>query len=54
MINVTKTFLPPQDEYQAILKRAWDNKSTLSNRFKEKTLYCLASLVVSFSWSDYC
>ncbi|RNC86874.1 MAG: DegT/DnrJ/EryC1/StrS family aminotransferase [Winogradskyella sp.] len=25
MINVTKTFLPPQDEYQAILKRAWLN-----------------------------
>ncbi|GGI58046.1 DegT/DnrJ/EryC1/StrS family aminotransferase [Winogradskyella haliclonae] len=24
MINVTKTFLPPQDEYQAILKKAWD------------------------------
>lgn len=24
MINVTKTFLPPQDEYQAVLKRAWD------------------------------
>ena len=24
MINVTKTFLPTQDEYQAILKRAWD------------------------------
>ena len=24
MINVTKTFLPPQDEYQAILKRAWE------------------------------
>lgn len=23
MINVTKTFLPPQDEYQAILSRAW-------------------------------
>ena len=23
MINVTKTFLPPQKEYQAILKRAW-------------------------------
>lgn len=23
MINVTKTFLPPQEEYQAILKRAW-------------------------------
>ncbi|MFE3846673.1 DegT/DnrJ/EryC1/StrS family aminotransferase [Flavobacterium sp. LB3P45] len=25
MINVTKTFLPPQEEYQEILKRAWDN-----------------------------
>ncbi|TYA56638.1 DegT/DnrJ/EryC1/StrS family aminotransferase [Formosa maritima] len=24
MINVTKTFLPPQAEYQAILKKAWD------------------------------
>ncbi|MGY0392965.1 DegT/DnrJ/EryC1/StrS family aminotransferase [Bizionia sp. KMM 8389] len=24
MINVTKTFLPPQAEYQAILKQAWD------------------------------
>jgi hypothetical protein len=24
MINVTKTFLPPFDEYIAILKRAWD------------------------------
>ena len=24
MINVTKTFLPPQEEYQTILKRAWD------------------------------
>jgi len=24
MINVTKTFLPPQTEYQAILKKAWD------------------------------
>lgn len=24
MINVAKTFLPPQEEYQAILKRAWD------------------------------
>ncbi|GGH46051.1 aminotransferase DegT [Mangrovimonas yunxiaonensis] len=24
MINVTKTFLPPQEEYQAILQRAWD------------------------------
>lgn len=25
MINVTKSFLPPQSEYQAILKTAWDN-----------------------------
>ena len=24
MINVTKTFLPPQEEYNAILKQAWD------------------------------
>ncbi len=24
MINVTKTFLPPQNEYQAILQRAWE------------------------------
>ena len=31
MIPVTKTFLPPFDEYQAILKRAWD-KSWLTNR----------------------
>jgi dTDP-4-amino-4,6-dideoxygalactose transaminase len=25
MINVTKTFLPPQEEFQAILKKAWDS-----------------------------
>ena len=25
-ITVTKTFLPPQEEYNAILKRAWDKK----------------------------
>ncbi len=25
MINVTKTFLPPQDEYNDLVKRAWDN-----------------------------
>ena len=31
MINVTKTFLPPQDEYQAILKKAWDT-GWLTNR----------------------
>ncbi|SRX75397.1 DegT/DnrJ/EryC1/StrS family aminotransferase [Aequorivita antarctica] len=34
MINVTKTFLPPQSEYTAILKKAWDagwitNRGTL-------------------------
>src|SRR5690242_2197737 len=31
MINVTKTFLPPQEEYNAILKRAWD-KGWMTNR----------------------
>lgn len=31
MINVTKTFLPPIEEYSAILKKAWDN-SWLTNR----------------------
>ncbi len=31
MINVTKTFLPPQADYSAILKRAWD-KQWLTNR----------------------
>ncbi len=31
MINVTKTFLPPQQEYNAILKRAWD-KNWITNR----------------------
>ena len=31
MINVTQTYLPPQEEYQAILKRAWDAK-WLTNR----------------------
>lgn len=30
MINVTKTFLPPFEEYTAILKRAWD-KAWLTN-----------------------
>ena len=24
MINVTKTYLPPIEEYNAVLKRAWD------------------------------
>src|SRR5690606_1654385 len=31
MINVTKTFLPPQEEYNAILKRSWD-KNWITNR----------------------
>lgn len=30
MINVTKTFLPPFDEYTAVLKRAWD-KAWITN-----------------------
>ncbi|WP_281234401.1 DegT/DnrJ/EryC1/StrS family aminotransferase [Flavobacterium gelatinilyticum] len=31
MINVTKTFLPPQEEYNSYVKRAWD-KIWLTNR----------------------
>src|SRR4051812_17679278 len=31
MINVTKTFLPPFEEYTAILQRAWD-KGWITNR----------------------
>jgi len=31
MINVTKTFLPPIEEYSAVLKKAWDN-NWLTNR----------------------
>jgi len=31
MINVTKTFLPPQEEYNTILKRAWVN-NWMTNR----------------------
>src|SRR5690606_10522869 len=41
MINVTKTFLPPQEEYNAILKRAWDafwitNRGALVLELEEK------------------
>ena len=41
MINVTKTFLPPQEEYQAILKEVWDagwitNRGVLVNRLEEQ------------------
>ena len=31
MINVTKTFLPPLEEYQQYVKRAWENQ-WLTNR----------------------
>ncbi len=41
MIPVTKTFLPPQEEYQAILARAWDagwitNRGELVKELEEK------------------
>jgi dTDP-4-amino-4,6-dideoxygalactose transaminase len=41
MINVTKTFLPPQEEYQAILKEAWDagwitNRGVLVKRLEDQ------------------
>lgn len=41
MINVTKTFLPPQNEYQAILKKAWDtgwmtNRGVLVKELEQK------------------
>lgn len=46
MINATKTFLPPQEEYQVILKQVWDS-GWLTNRgvfvreveVKFKTIY---------------
>ena len=41
MIFVTKTFLPPQEEYQAILKEAWDagwitNRGALVQRLEQR------------------
>lgn len=41
MINVTKTFLPPQEEYNTILKQAWDtnwmtNRGGLVKELEEK------------------
>lgn len=41
MINVTKTFLPPQEEYQAILTRAWEtgwmtNRGVLVQELEDK------------------
>jgi dTDP-4-amino-4,6-dideoxygalactose transaminase len=46
MINVTKTFLPAQSEYGAILKRAWDigwltNRGILVQELEEKLKYFL-------------
>lgn len=43
MINVTKTFLPPQEEYNAVLKRAWDcswitNRGPIVQELEEKLL----------------
>ena len=41
MINVTKTFLPPQEEFQAVLKKSWDlnwitNRGVLVRELEEK------------------
>lgn len=45
-INVTKTFLPPQEEYNTILKRAWDldwmtNRGSLVLELESKLKDCL-------------
>ncbi|MFD2916270.1 DegT/DnrJ/EryC1/StrS family aminotransferase [Psychroserpens luteus] len=52
MINVTKTFLPPQTEYQAILKRAWDtgwmtNRGVLVQELeaKLKSYLCIPHII---------
>jgi len=47
MINVNKTFLPPQAEYQTILKKAWDaswitNRGILVKELEEKLKAYLA------------
>ena len=49
MINVTQTFLPPQEEYQAILQRVWDtvwvtNRGQLVQELEEKLKYYLCSV----------
>jgi len=46
MINVTKTFLPPFEEYTAVLKRAWDkgwitNNGELVKELEQKLKECL-------------
>lgn len=60
MINVTKTYLPPFDEYTAILKRAWDkawitNNGILVEELEQKLkeylgvkhlLYCSNGMIV--------
>jgi dTDP-4-amino-4,6-dideoxygalactose transaminase len=48
MINVTKTFLPPQTEYNAVLKRAWDcswitNRGPLVQELEAKLLSFLGT-----------
>jgi len=53
MIQVTKTFLPPQHEYNAILKRAWDagwitNRGSLVQELEEKLrVYLRVSNVIA-------
>lgn len=46
MINVTKTFLPPQSEYDILLKRAWDigwitNRGILTQELEDKLKHYL-------------
>ena len=63
MINVTKTFLPPFDEYIRILKRAWDkewitNNGELVQRIRTKikklcagkSLYIVLMALLFFKW----
>lgn len=49
MINVTQSFLPPQNEYQAILKKAWDsiwltNRGQLVRELEERLKKSLNSV----------
>lgn len=54
MINVTKTYLPPIEEYQLILKRAWD-KEWITNRGelvleleeKLKKYLCVPNIIIT-------
>lgn len=53
MINVTKTFLPPQEEYNVILKKAWDknwitNRGFLVNELEQKLReYLIVSNIIA-------